>query len=65
MRARGWIAWGVVGALALVAFVTALLAVWQPSDSQARSGWGGTAVVCGLTAFFGAIGAAALSEGDE
>lgn len=38
-----------------VAFVAALIAVWQPSNSRARGGWGGTAVVCGITAIVAAL----------
>lgn len=65
MRLRTRIVASAAALLALVAFVSALVAVWSPSDSHARSGWGGQAVICGLAAFVVGIAAAGLAEGDS
>lgn len=59
------IGFALAGVLAGVAFVSALIAVWEPQDSYARHGWGGSAVICALAAFILSLVAAGLGEGDE
>lgn len=56
----------VVFALAMVlgvlAFIFATIAVWQPSNSQAREGFGGTAMICGFTGLLCAMVGSMWSE---